>query len=420
MLRKNTVFYFVIIDEMSNRRGTLDMLLAANDEKQRNEIARRTKLLYTPLDLPSYDDRAMNDKFTIKKTMNAETSLLQHKRITADNIIVSHHGKKKSSQSSKPPSLQPMRRNKHPLKLREKSIPEKNQDNSNSSYATRNYSKEKTKDACCVETSSPVRNQPLLHTIKSATKNSSLNDEPMYKVLAVSSSSYSSKSRVQQQNETSQPATLLDSKQQFGYFKSLESGRTVVVLASNSHADNSNIICGPALTDSPTAKSAQMIVQVEPREQVKVVLSRHADNDDDRNSNEITAPRMMMNAPMSMALTSTAFPTRGSNKLHNNVNILDESEKKMTFAGDSRIVNQQPQQSAMMSIDNCMITNNDKKVQQPKTLLTCLSSSSCTTRTNPYEQKLVEEGSFEYNLQSLTNELSDIRHIFELIQSHKI
>lgn len=390
---------------MSTRRGTSDMLLVANDEKQRNEIARRTKLLYTPLDLPSYDDRAMNDKFTIKKTMNAETSLLQHKSNTADNISASHNGKKKSSQSSTPPSLQPMRRNKHPLKLREKSIPEKNQDNSNS----RNYSKEKTKDACCVETSSPVRNQPLLHTIKSATKNSSLNDEPMYKVLAVSSSSsYSSKSRVQQQNKTSQPATLLDSKQQFGYFKSLESGRTVVVLASNGHADNSNIVRGPALTDSPTAKSAQMIVQVEPREQVKVVPSRHADNDDDdRNSNEITAPRMMTNASMSMALTGTAFPTRGG-KLHNNVNSLDESEKKMTFAGDSRIVNQQPQQS-------------DKKVQQPKTLLTRLSSSSsCTTRTIPYEQKLVDEGSFEYNLQSLTNELSDIRHIFELIQSQTI
>jgi hypothetical protein len=96
----------------------------------------------------------------------------------------------------------------------------------------------------------------------------------------------------------------------------------------------------------------------------------------------------------------------------------------MTFAGDGRIVNHQPQQSAMMSIDNyMMITNNDKKVQQePKTLLTCLSSSSSScTRTIPYEQKLVEEeGSFEYNLQSLMNELSDIRHIFELIQSKTI
>ena len=404
------------------------MLLAANDEKQRNEIARRTKLLYTPLDLPSYDDRAMNDKFTIKMTMNAETSLLQHKSNTAvDNISASHHGKKKSSQSSKPPSLQPMRRNKHPLKLlREKSIPEKNQDNTNSSYATRNYCKEKTKDACCViETlSSPVRNQPLLHTIKSATKNSTVNVEPMYKVLAVSSSSsYGSKSRVAQQNKTSQPsATVLDGK------LPLESGRTVVVLASNGRADNSNIIRGPALTDSPTAKSAQMIVRVEPRERVKVVpKSRHANNDDDddRNGNEITAPRMMMNASMSMALTGTAFPTRGGNELHNrHINSLDEGEKKMTFAGDGRIVNQQPQQSAMMSIDNyMMITNNDKEVQQePKTLLTCLSSSSSScTRTIPYEQKLVEEeGSFEYNLQSLTNELSDIRHIFELIQSKTI
>jgi hypothetical protein len=401
------------------------MLLAANDEKQRNEIG-RTKLLYTPLDLPSYDDRAMNDKFTIKMTMNAETSLLQHKSNTADDISASHHGKKKSSQSSKPPSLQPMRRNKHPLKLlREKSIPEKNQDNTNSSYATRNYSKEKTKDACyCVETSSsPVRNQPLLHTIESATKNSTVNVEPMYKVLAVSSSSsYSSKSRVAQQNKTSQPsATLLDGK------LPLESGRTVVVLASNGRADNSNIIRGPALTDSPTGKSARMIVRVEPRrERVKVVPSRHADNDDDddRNGNEITAPRMMMNASMSMASTGTAFPTRGGNELHNrHINSLDEGEKKMTFAGDGRIVNQQPQQSAMMSIDNyMMITNNDKEVQQePKTLLTCLSSSSSScTRTTPYEQKLVEVGSFEYNLQSLMNELSDIRHIFELIQSKTI
>ena len=396
------------------------MLLAANDEKQRNEIARRTKLLYTPLDLPSYDDRAMNDKFTIKMTMNAETSLLQHKSNTAvDNISASHHGKKKSSQSSKPPSLQPMRRNKHPLKLlREKSIPEKNQDNTNSSYATRNYSKEKTKDACCVieTSSSPVRNQPLLHTIESATKNSTVNVEPMYKVLAVSSSSsYSSKSRVAQQNKTSQPSgTLLDGK------LPLESGRTVVVLASDGRADNSNIIRGPALTDSPTAKSARMIVRVKPRrERVKVVPSRHADNDDDddRNGNEITAPRMMMNASTSMTLTGTAFPTRGGNKLHNrHINSL-----KMTFAGDGRIVNHQPQQSAMMSIDNyMMITNNDKKVQQPKTLLTCLSSSTSSS-TTPYEQKLVEEeGSFEYNLQSLTNELSDIRHIFELIQSKTI
>jgi hypothetical protein len=169
-----------------------------------------------------------------------------------------------------------------------------------------------------------------------------------------------------------------------------------------------------------------MIVRVEPRERVKVVpKSRHANNDDDddRNGNEITAPRMMMNASMSMALTGTAFPTRGGNELHNrHINSLDEGEKKMTFAGDSRIVNQQPQQSAMMSIDNyMMITNNDKEVQQePKTLLTCLSSSSSSS-TTPYEQKLVEEeGSFEYNLQSLMNELSDIRHIFELIQSKTI
>jgi hypothetical protein len=257
----------------------------------------------------------------------------------------------------------------------------------------------------------------------------------MYKVLAVSSSSCSNnKIQVQEQNKTSQPsAMLLDRQKQCGLFTSFESGKsTVVVLAtSNSlHVDNSNIIGGPALTDSTTAKSAQMIVQVEPREQVKAVLPswRHTDNDDDRNSNEITAPRMMLkNAPMSMALTSTtAFPTRVS-KLHNNVNSLDECEKKMTFTdGDSQIVNQQPsqqQRSTMMSVEKYnMITNNDKKKKvQPTTLLNCLSSSSCpAARTVPNAQKLVEEGSLEYNLQSLTNELSDIRRLFELIQSKTI
>ena len=418
---------------MSNRRGNLDKLLAVNDEKQSNEIARRTKLLYTPLDLPSYHERAMNDK------RNVTTSLLEHKsKMAADTNIASHHGKKKSSQSSKPPSLQPMRQNKHPLKLREKSIQEKIHNNSkNSSYATINYSKEKTKDACSViKTSYPVisnLNQPLYTTIESATKNSTVNIEPMYKVLAVSSSSCSNnKIQVQEQNKTSQPsATLLNRQKQCGLFTSFESGKsTVVALAtSNSlHADNSNIIGGPALTDSTTAKSAQMIVQVEPREQVKAVLlsRQQADNDDDRNRNEITAPRMMLkNSPMSMALTSTtAFPTSVS-KLHNNVNSLDESEKKMTFTdGDSQIINQQPSQqsSTMMSIEKYnMITNNVKKKVQPTTLLNRLSSSSCpAARTVPNAQKLVEEGSLEYNLQSLTNELSDIRRLFELIQSKTI
>ena len=124
---------------------------------------------------------------------------------------------------------------------------------------------------------------------------------------------------------------------------------------------------------------------------------------------------------MSMALTSTtAFPTCVS-KLHNNVNSLDESEKKTTFTdGDSQIINQQPSQqqsSTMMSIEkNNMITNNVKKKVQPTTLLNRLSSSSCpAARTVPNAQKLVEEGSLEYNLQS-----RDIRRLFELIQSKTI